>query len=198
MNEYSVNDFDFLQGGNQVATQTAQNVVANSEAVTATGTQAQVVGFDASGNPAPKNVGGDANGAGLAFNGETLTATLSQNLQSSGSPTFSGLTVTNQGTFGDLKIGTGPVIKNMATGTVSVDPANITAQSRGSIAVTVAGVAVGDIVILQPPTALNAGLAYAGCVVTGADTLTIFLANLTGSGIDDGANSWTYLWIGLT
>lgn len=191
-------DYDYLQGGAVTAEQTAQTAVANVSGVGATGATTQILGFDSGGNPSPKNVAGDSNGAGLAFSGDTLTATLPQNLQSSGAPTFSGLTITNQGTFGDLKIGTGPVIKNTATGTVSADPASISAQSRGYVDVTITGVAVGDILIMQPPDALDVGLVYGGCKVTATDTVRIFLANLTGSGINDGANDWLYLWIDIT
>ena len=191
-------DYDYLQGGAAVAEQTALTATANVAGVSATGAANQILGFDSGGNPSAKNVAGDSNGAGLAFSGDVLTATLPQNLQSSGSPTFSSLTITNQGTFGDLKIGTGPVIKNTATGTISADPSSISAQSRGYVDVTITGVAVGDIVIMQPPDALNVGLVYGGCKVTAADTVRIFLANLTGSGIDDGAHDWLYFWMDIT
>lgn len=191
-------DYDYLQGGAAVAEQTALTATANVAGVSATGAANQILGFDSGGNPSAKNVAGDSNGAGLAFSGDVLTASLPQNLQSSGSPTFSSLTITNQGTFGDLKIGTGPVIKNTATGTISADPSSISAQSRGYVDVTITGVAVGDIVIMQPPNALDVGLVYGGCKVTAADTVRIFLANLTGSGIDDGAHDWLYLWMDIT
>jgi hypothetical protein len=69
---------------------------------------------------------------------------------------------------------------------------------RGYVDVTITGVAVGDIVIMQPPDGLNVGLVYGGCKVTAADTVRIFLANLTGSGIDDGASDWLYLWMDIT
>lgn len=193
-----VYDYDYLQGGTVAAEQAVQNVAANVAGVSATGAATQILGFDSGGNPAPKNVAGDANGAGLAFSGDTLTATLPQNLQTSGTPTFSSLTITNQGTFGDLKIGGGPVIKNTATGTISINPASIPAQSRGQVDVTLTGAAVGDIVVLHPPTALDGGLVYGGCKVTAADTLSVYIANLTAGAIDDGANDWLYLWMDIT
>jgi hypothetical protein len=191
-------DYDYLQGGAQAAEQTAQQAAANVGTIGATGTTAQIIGFDAGGNPSPKNVAGDANGAGLAFSGDTLTATLPQNLQSTGSPTFSSLNIINQGTFGDLKIGGGPVIKNTATGTLSLDPGSLSASSRGSVDATLTGVAIGDIVILQPPNALDTGLVYGGCEVSATDTLKVFLANLTTSAVNDGPNDWRYLWLDLT
>lgn len=197
---YDVDTFDYLAGGVQAAETAAQTAVANTSSLAASGTTAQIVGFDSGGNPAAKNVAGDSNGAGLAFSGDTLTATLSQNLQTSGSPTFSALTITNQATVGDLKVDTGgTVIKKIVSGTISsVNPGSISAITRGSVDATLTGVAAGDIVILQPPDALNTGLVYGGCKVTGADTVRIYLANLTAGSIDDGANDWLYLWLDLT
>lgn len=191
-------DYDYLQGGAAVAEQTALTATANVAGVSATGAANQILGFDSGGNPSAKNVAGDSNGAGLAFSGDVLTATLPQNLQSSGSPTFSSLTITNQGTFGDLKIGGGPIIKNTATGTFNINPGNIGGQTRGSVNVTLTGAAIGDIVILQPPDALNVGLVFGGCVVSATDTVKVFLANVTGTAIDDGANDWTYFWMDIT
>lgn len=86
-------------------------------------------------------------------------------------------------------------IQGFLTGTVSLDPGSIGAQTRGSVTFTLSGAAPGDIVILQPPTGLNAGLIYAGARVTTANTVTVFIGNLTGGSIDDGAQTWEYIWI---
>lgn len=193
-----LNLWDYVQGSIQTVDQAAQGIVANTQVITAVGVSTQILGFDAGGNPTAKNVAGDTNGIGLAFSGDTLTASLSQDLKASASPTFNGLTVTNQATLGDLKVGTGPVIKNTTAGTINIDPGSISGQARGDVAVTVSGVSVGDFVVLSPPVGLNVGLVYGGCRVTGADTLTVFLANLTSGTIDDGANNWEYFWVDLT
>ena len=197
---YDIDTFDYLAGSVAQAEATAQQATANVSTVTAVGTTAQVVGFDSGGNPQAKNVAGDSNGAGLAFSGDTLTATLSQNLQTTGSPTFSTLSITNLATVGDLKVDTtGSTIKKILTGTLSsVNPGSIAANTRGSVDATLTGVAAGDIVILQAPDGLNTGLVYGGCVVSAGDTVRIYLANITGSPIDDGANDWIYLWLDVT
>lgn len=197
---YDVDTFDYLAGGVQAADEAAQTAVANTSTLAASGTTAQIVGFDSGGNPAAKNVAGDSNGAGLAFSGDTLTATLPQNLQTSGSPTFSALTVTNLATTGDLKVdSTGTTIKKILSGTISgVDPGSIAATTRGSVDATLTGVATGDIVILIPPDALNTGLVYAGCQVTAGDTVRIYLGNMTSGAIDDGSRDWLYLWFDIT
>lgn len=194
----NIDTFDYLQGGSVAIEQNLQQAVANVSPIGATGTAAQIVGFDASGNPAPKNVQGDANGAGLAFSGDTLIASLPQDLRTIASPTFLGTTITGQLTAGDLKIGTGPVVKNFQTGDVSINPGSIAAQSRGYVDVTLAGLAVDDIVVLQPPIALNAGLVYAGCRPYSSNTLRVYLGNLTGAAIDDDPQNWIYAWLDLT
>lgn len=200
MSDYGIDiySYDFLQGGAQLADQTAQQAVANVSTLATTGTLAQIVGFDAGGNPMPKNVSGDSNGAGLAFSGDTLTASLPQDLKTSGSPSFTALTVTNQATVGDLRIGTGPIIKQTATGTISIDPGVINGHSRGFVDVTITGAAVGDIVIMQPPSGLDTALMYGGCVVTGADTVRVFIGNLANGNVNDGAQTWVYLWMDIT
>jgi len=84
------------------------------------------------------------------------------------------------------------------SGTVAADPGNIGALTRGSVDVTIAGVAPGDLVLMNPPDGLNAGLAYAGCRVTVANTVRIYLANITAGAIDDGSLTWNFLWFDLT
>ena len=84
------------------------------------------------------------------------------------------------------------------SGTVSIDPPNITANTRASVSVTIENVAPGDFVIMNPPSGLNAGLAYAGSIVAAADTVTVFIANITGGGINDGANVWEYMAVRLS
>jgi hypothetical protein len=86
----------------------------------------------------------------------------------------------------------------MLSGTVSANPGSINGATRGSVDVTIDGVAVGDLILMNPPDGLNAGLAYAGCRVTAANTVRIYLANLTLLPINDGSNDWNYLWLDLT
>lgn len=93
MSEINIYDYDFLLGAAAANQQQIYDSLANTSAINLTGTTDQIVGFDLSGNPTPKNVGGDSNGAGLAFSGDTLTATLPQNLKTTGTPTFQSLTL---------------------------------------------------------------------------------------------------------
>ena len=79
----------------------------------------------------------------------------------------------------------------------SSDPASIAANVRGTCTLTITGVAPGDLVILEPPAALNAGLVYAGHVVT-ADTVTIQLGNIAVGAVDDTARVWGYVWYDRT
>jgi hypothetical protein len=82
----------------------------------------------------------------------------------------------------------------MTSGTLTgVNPGSINDQSRGSVDVTLTGIAAGDLLVLEPPTTLASGLAYAGHRIT-ADTVTIFLYNSSGAAINDGALDWRYVW----
>ena len=104
----------------------------------------------------------------------------------------------NRGTMGSLQVGTGGTLKKIVHGTVAnVNPASIAAGGVGSVALTITGVAGGDVVMVEPPAALEAGL-LAGLPVISANTVTIPLANPTGDAIDGAARTWRYTWIDLT
>ena len=83
-------------------------------------------------------------------------------------------------------------------GSVSVNPPSIATVSKAAVDVTITGLAVGDLLVMHPPTALDDDLIYCGCRVKAADTATIFLYNPTGGAIDDAAQTWTYEWIDFT
>ena len=71
----------------------------------------------------------------------------------------------------------------------SVNPGEIAAITRGSVDVTITGLAVTDLVVVEPPADLNTGLAYAGHLVT-ANTVTLYIVNVTAGAINDGATNW--------
>ncbi len=77
--------------------------------------------------------------------------------------------------------------------TASVDPALIGAVASGSTAVTIPGVAVGDLVIGIPPDTMTAGLAPQACNVSGANTVQVRLTNASAAGIDGVALVWTFI-----
>jgi hypothetical protein len=76
------------------------------------------------------------------------------------------------------------------------DPAEIAANTSANNAttLTVTGVAVGDMVIAFKPTT-NAGMAVLDARVSAANTIQVVLGNFTGSGIDPGSETWTFLII---
>lgn len=112
----------------------------------------------------------------------------------SGNSTLKGtLDVTGLSTLsGGVKVGAGSNLYKVAVGTVSVNPGSIAATTRGSVAVTISGLATGDRVILQPPSTLDGNLLFVGSDVTADNTLTIYLYNKSGGAIDDAAASWKY------
>lgn len=86
-------DFDFLQGTGIQAQNEALAATTQTDGLTAVGTATQIVGFTSGGTPEAKSVGGNGSGVTLAFNGNTLQANADQDLKTTGSPTFAGLTV---------------------------------------------------------------------------------------------------------
>ncbi len=101
--------------------------------------------------------------------------------------------ITDDLSAGSLKAGTGSKVDKMLIGTVAVNPAEIAAGVKGGTAVTVTGAVAGDVVVANPPAALEAGLVPAGAYVSGADEVTIVLFNPTGAPVDGISRNWTYL-----
>jgi hypothetical protein len=100
---------------------------------------------------------------------------------------------------GATSIGSGGTgIKKISKGISAVDPGSIAATTRGTATMTITGVAVGDIIILNVPSTLEAGLLYCGCYPSAADTVTLLLYNATGSPIDGASIGWPYEWHDLT
>lgn len=84
-----------------------------------------------------------------------------------------------------------------STGSLSVDPGAIVGGARGTVAVTLTGIRVGDLLQLEPSASLNNSLTYEGFRIT-TDTVTIALTNRSGASVDDGATTWTYVWLDRT
>ena len=84
-------------------------------------------------------------------------------------------------------------------GSVSVNPGSIAAITRLAVVVTIAGIglALGDILVMEPPATLDDDLLYVGCRVTATDQVTLYIYNPTAGAIDDGALNWNYLHFGL-
>jgi hypothetical protein len=94
--------------------------------------------------------------------------------------------------------GTPVLIKKIAVKTVTVTPANpVVAATTDEQSLTVEGVAAGDVVILVPPTNLEASLVPDHGRVTAADTVKVRIANPTAGNIATAAKSWKVLWIQL-
>jgi hypothetical protein len=90
----------------------------------------------------------------------------------------------------------GGKILGVASGTVAVDPANATAGTKVTTSVTIAGVTASDIVYLEPPSALEAGLVYLGCRAK-TDGVDLDLYNPTAGAVNGASRTWTYKIIRL-
>jgi cytoskeletal protein CcmA (bactofilin family) len=99
-----------------------------------------------------------------------------------------------------LNIGSsGSTIKQIKYGTVAVDPASLAAAASAETAVTISGVAAGDLVIMAPPASLESDLCYSGCRVSAANTVQLRLSNIDNTNAVDGdSRTWEYIWIDLT
>jgi len=84
-------------------------------------------------------------------------------------------------------------LSKIIKGTVAVNPAVIAANTQAETAVTITGAATGDVVIMNPPASLEAGLVYSHARVSAADTVRVGLGNITGSPVDGASLTWTYL-----
>jgi hypothetical protein len=76
------------------------------------------------------------------------------------------------------------------SGSATLDFSSIPANSTAQLTITVTGAAVGDVVQLGPPAALEVGLMATG-FVSAANTVTVRLANVTTSSIDPASATWS-------
>lgn len=174
MAKIDVYDFDYLAGGSQAAQDAAADVTAQASAIVATGTTAQIVGFNVSGQPEAKSVGGNGNGVTLAFSGNTLQANADQDLKTSGKPEFAGIKIDSSGTM----------IEAVLYGSAALDFPNTAAQSSSDLTLTVTGAADGDPVFLGAPnTAVNANSNYTAWV-SAANTVSVRFSNFSAAAID--------------
>ena len=81
---------------------------------------------------------------------------------------------------------------NTFTTTVSLDFASINANTTGVVTATVTGALpdAGQVVLLGPPSTLEADLVFCG-FVSAADTVTIRMHNSRGSAVNPAAANWT-------
>jgi hypothetical protein len=87
----------------------------------------------------------------------------------------------------------GTKLTQVAVGSVDVNPASLAAQTSAETDVTITGVVVGDIVLMNPPESLEAGLCFSGARVSDDDTVSVRLSNVTGGAVDGASRTWGYL-----
>lgn len=110
---------------------------------------------------------------------------MAKNLISQGVGYIDGLVVRN------LTV-TGSASGGVVTGTVDIDPPNITANGGvETIDVTIAGVTANDYVVLIPPATLEAGLCPVG-VRAKAGGVDLVLMNATAGAVNGTSRTWTY------
>jgi hypothetical protein len=90
-----------------------------------------------------------------------------------------------------VDIGATTTVLSITTGNVSIDPPSILTGATATVSVTIAGVSANDIVTLEPPATLEAGLVpVAVRAKSGGADLDIL--NSTAGTIDGASRSWKY------
>lgn len=84
-------------------------------------------------------------------------------------------------------------------GEVAIDPANLAAAAQAETAVSIAAAlpsgvsaAAGDLVFVQPPSALEAGLICVSARISATNTLGVTLRNVSAGAVDGASRLWTF------
>ncbi len=88
----------------------------------------------------------------------------------------------------------GTDIQRIKRGTFTLDPGSIASAGQAEQTVNIPGLTTADVVILNPPAALEA-LTVGQARVTAADTVKFMLANLSGAAVDGASRQWQYIAI---
>jgi len=179
MAEIDVIDFDYLAGVGVQAQVDAAAAIAQTDSISAVGTSAQIIGFDSGGQPQAKSVGGNGNGVTLAFSGNTLQANADQDLKTTGSPTFAGITIDAGGTK----------IEAVYSASATLDFPNTLAQTSSDLTLAVTGASVGDPVFLATPATPDANSCFTAWV-SASNTVSVRFNNYSAGAIDPASGSY--------
>lgn len=92
----------------------------------------------------------------------------------------------------------GAQVYGIEAGVVVIDLPSIAAGASGVGTGTIQGIRVGDVVQVQPPDTINAGLVFQGSAVTADNTVTVRVRNESAAAIDEPARNYPYIWMDLT
>lgn len=84
-------------------------------------------------------------------------------------------------------------IDRMGVVQVSIDVANVAANTTAEQTFAVTGLRVGDMVLVSKPS-VSAGLGIVNARVSATDTLALTFVNATGAGINPAAETYTIAW----
>lgn len=112
-----------------------------------------------------------------------LTVTAGGLTVSAGTTTLQAITGTTLALSSSLQVGGGATVTGILTGSVSWDPASIAHLNVASTTCTVTGAAVGDPCFVQSQFPGNTQMIVT-CVVTSANTVTLYVMNHSGGNLD--------------
>lgn len=94
---------------------------------------------------------------------------------------------------GDRRALPGSDIQRIKTGTFTLDAASIAAGAAAEQTVTIAGLSTNDVLQVNAPAALEAGLTVGSERVTAADTLKFRITNTTAAPVDPASATYSYI-----
>lgn len=80
----------------------------------------------------------------------------------------------------------------LLTGSMTVDPASIAANTTANTDVTVNGVKSGDVVSVYPPATFENGLVVQGATIPSDNTIRIRISNHSAGAVDAASATWLY------
>lgn len=94
-----------------------------------------------------------------------------------------------------VKVGRGPShFKAFVSGNLAADPNSASANSTEVLVVTILGIQVGDMLVLELPADLHDDIVVKGWRIVANNQVHIYLYNPTGSPIDDTSKSWRFVF----
>lgn len=133
------------------------------------------------------NLTGDSNGISVTpvvSPAVGLQVALTQNLKTTGSPSFAALTLAGLADTGSFKVGGGAAVTKILSATATLDFPNTAAQSSSDLTIAVTGAALGDVVLLGVPnSAVNANTCYTAWV-SAAGQVSVRFNNYSAGAVD--------------
>jgi len=82
--------------------------------------------------------------------------------------------------------------------TATVDVASMLTDAEADVAITITGVAVGDLVLIEPVDLAEGVALVSAAARCSADTATVTVLNTSSGTVNPASATWRYTWFDLT